>query len=251
MKYLLSLFGIFSLLFVNAQSDVNDTTLTIPMFYASYAYQIPGGDMANRFGNNSVISGGFMTKTRANWLMGADFSFLFGNKIKISDEIMQNLKTEDGYIIDMGGSYAQYALYERGYYISGRFGKLFSVLAPNPNSGIMLMGSMGYFQHKIRIEVLDNSAPQLLDDYKKGYDRLSGGFGISEFIGYMFLSNNRLLNFYGGLEFNQAWTKPLRKVNFDTRLPDEKQNRFDSLMGFRIGWMIPVFKRLPEKYYYF
>ena len=224
--------------------------MNIPMMYASYAYQIPGGDMAQRFGNNSVISGGFMMKTTANWLYGADFSFLFGNKVKIDEEIMLNLKTELGYIIDDGGSYAEYSLFERGFYVSARFGKLISVLAPNPNSGIMVMGSAGYLQHKIRIEVLDNSAPQLVDDYKKGYDRLTGGFGINEFIGYMYLSNNNLLNFYGGIEFNQAWTKPLREVNFDTRLPDENQNRFDSSIGFRVGWMIPFFKRMPEKYYY-
>ena len=250
MKYLFSILGFFWIMIACAQRDVNDTSMNVPMIYASYAYQIPGGDMADRFGNNSVISGGFMLKSATNWLYGADFSFLFGNKVKISEEIMQNLKTELGYIIDDGGSYAEYSLFERGYYISARFGKLISVLTPNPNSGFIVMGSAGYLQHKIRIEVLDNSVPQLNDDYKKGYDRLTGGFGINEFIGYMYLSNNNLLNFYGGIEFNQAWTKPLREVNFDTRLPDEHQNRFDSSFGFRIGWMIPFFKRMPEKYYY-
>ncbi len=151
----------------------------------------------------------------------------------------------------MAGNYASYSIYERGYYISARIGKLIPVLSPNPNSGITLIGSLGYLQHKIRIEVAENTAPQLLDDYKKGYDRLAGGFGLSEFVGYTYLSNSKLLNFYLGFEINQAWTKPKRDVNFDTGLPDELQNRFDVLYGIKIGWIVPLFKRMPEKYYYY
>ena len=182
------------------------------MFYATYSYQFPGGDLAERFGNNSSIGGGFSWKTNQNWIFGAEFNFLFGNDVKIADQIMNNLKTEDGAIINMAGNYTSYSIYERGYYISARVGKLIPVLSPNPNSGITIIGSLGYFQHKIRIEVVDNSAPQLQDDYKKGYDRLAGGFGVSEFIGYTYLSNSRLLNFYLGFEINQAWTKARRDV---------------------------------------
>ncbi|MCF8369888.1 MAG: hypothetical protein K9G76_12680 [Bacteroidales bacterium] len=251
MKYYLLL--LFSLWVISTfgQNSVSDTSLSIPMFYASYAVQLPGGDMADRYGVNSTVGGGFMWKIPTHWILGADFSYIFGNKINNSDELLSNLKTENGNIIDMGGNFADYSLYERGFYVSGRFGKMFPVLSPNPNSGIVLMGSAGYLQHKIRIEVLNNTAPQLQGDYKRGYDRLTGGFGISEFVGYMYLSDSRLLNFFGGFEFNQAWTSPMREVNFDTRLPDEKQNRFDSFVGFRLGWIVPIFQRLPDKEYYF
>jgi hypothetical protein len=236
---------------LNGQSDISDTTLSVPMFYATYSYQFPGGDMSERFGNNSSLGGGFMWKTNQNWIIGAEFNFLFGNDVKIADEIMDNLKTSEGAIINMAGNFTSYSVLERGYYISGRVGKLIPVLSPNPNSGITLIGSLGYLQHKIRIEVADNTAPQLLDDYKKGYDRLAGGFGISEFIGYTYLSNSKILNFYLGFEINQAWTKALRDVNFDTGLPDEITNRFDVLYGVKIGWIIPLFQRMPQKYYYY
>ena len=53
---------------LKAQFDINDTTLSIPMFHATYSYQFPGGDMADRFGNNSSIGGGFLYKTNQNWL---------------------------------------------------------------------------------------------------------------------------------------------------------------------------------------
>ncbi len=233
------------------QSDISDTTLSIPMFYASYAYQIPGGDLADRYGNNSNIGGGFQWKTNKNWIFGADFNYLFGSDIKNADRIMSNIKTDNGNIIDMAGNFTDYSIYERGYYISAKFGKLFPVLSPNPNSGIIVTGSVGYLQHKIRIEVTNNAAPQLNGDYKKGYDRLTGGPGISEFVGYMYLSNSKLLNFFAGFEFTQAWTKPKRDVNFDTRKPDEISRRFDLLYGIKVGWIIPLFKRLPEKYYYY
>jgi hypothetical protein len=233
------------------QVSIKDTTLSIPMFYASYAYQIPGGDLAARYGNNSMIGGGFQWKTTENWIWGADFNFYFGNDIKIGDEIMFNLRTEGGQIIDMAGNFAGISMYERGYFMGFRFGKLFPILSPNPNSGIVIMGSAGYMQHKVRIEVTQNSAPQLNGDYKKGYDRLAGGFGISEFIGYTYLSNSRLFNFYAGFEFTQAFTKPLRDVNFDTMEPDEISNRTDLLSGIKIGWIVPLFKRMPEKYYYY
>lgn len=251
MRILLVFIGLFLVLTSYGQFGVSDTTLSIPMFYASYAYQIPGGDMSERYGANSSIGGGFQWKTKNNWIFGGDFSYLFGNNIKNSDQIMSNLKTHNGNIIDLSGGFAEYYIYERGYYISGKFGKLFRVLSPNPNSGIIVMGGFGYFQHKIRIEVTSNSAHQLLGDYKRGYDRLTGGIGISEFIGYIYLGNSRLLNFFGGFEFIQAWTTPLRDVNFDTREPDEIQKRFDLLSGIKIGWIIPLFKRQPEKHYYY
>ena len=234
-----------------SQVSASDSAISIPMFYVTYAYQFPGGDMADRFGNNSSIGGGFQWKTTKNLIVGGEFLFLFGNNVKIADDIMFNLKTNDGDIISMSGNFTNYAIFERGYYISGRIGKLIPVLSPNENSGFVVMGSLGYFQHKIRIEVEKNTAPQLDGDYNKGYDRFAGGFSISQFVGYMHIGDNRLLNFFGGVEIYEAWTKPKREVNFDTTKPDLITNRFDLLVGLKIGWLIPIFQRMPEKYYYY
>ena len=234
-----------------SQASVSDSVLSIPMFYVTYAYQFPGGDLAERFGNNSSIGGGFQWKTNKNWIIGSEFLFMFGNNVKVADQIMFNLKTSDGDIISMSGNFTNYAIFERGYYISGRIGKLLPVFSPNQNSGIVVMGSLGYLQHKIRIEVEKNTAPQLKDDYKKGYDRLAGGFAISQFVGYMHIGDSRLLNFFGGIEIYEAFTKAKRDVNFDTRKPDKITNRFDLLIGLKIGWVVPIFKRMPEKYYYY
>ena len=233
------------------QVDISDTTIHIPMFYASFSYQVPGGDLADRFGANANIGGGFQWKTNTNWVFGGDFNYIFGSTIKIEDELMSNLRTESGHYIDQAGNFGIVNNYERGYFVSLKVGKVIPVLSPNPNSGILLMAGVGYVQHKIRIEVTDNNIPQLMGDYKKGYDRLTGGISLSQFIGYMFFSNSKLANFYGGFEVTEAFTKPLRDVNFDTRKPDEVSNRLDLFFGVRVAWIIPLMKRLPDKVYYY
>jgi hypothetical protein len=233
------------------QTDISDTTLSIPMFYATYAYQFPAGDMKDRFGNNSVIGGGFQWKTNKNWLWGAEYLYLFGSNVKVKDQIMANIKTTDGDIISMAGNFTSFRVSERGYHLSAKVGKIFSIFSPNPNSGFYLTGGAGYLEHKIKIDVVQNNVPQLIGDYKKGYDRLAGGFCLNETIGYVYLSNTRLLNFFAGIEFSQAWTKPLRDVNFDTGDPDPVQKRYDAFTGIKFTWIIPLFKRQPEKYYYY
>jgi len=234
-----------------SQTSPKDSSVVAPIFFMGGGFQVPGGDLADRFGNNACAGGGFLLKTRDNWLAGAGFTYLFGTDIRIEDQVMANLYTSDGHIIDEGGNYGFYTLFERGFYLPLHVGKVISLPFTNPNSGLLLMGSAGYFQHKIRISVQDNSIPQLKGDYKRGYDRLTGGVGISECIGYFHIGNSRLMNYFAGVEFFQSWTKPLRDVNFDTRLPDAPSKRKDLLMGVRIAWMIPIYKRMPEAFYLF
>jgi hypothetical protein len=107
----------------------------------------------------------------------------------------------------------------------------------------------GMLQHKILIDNEDRNVPSISGDYKKGYDRLSNGFALREFIGYQFLSNYRLINFYAGVEFIQAWTKCRRIVNFDTMQRDLTK-RHDLLIGIRVGWLLPIYNRMPDEYYY-
>lgn len=234
----------------HAQVDVEESSITAPMVYGAYGFQIPGGDMKDRFGSNSLISPGFQVKLKSNWMFGLEFSYMWGNKVKNGDEILQHVLTQDGQVVSTDGTYAIFDLFERGYTIMGHFGRLFNVLAPNPNSGFFVKVGAGYIQHWIRIQIADYEVPWLEDDYAKGYDRLTGGFALSQFVGYLYMGNTRILNFYGGIEFMQSWTKGMRDVNFDTGQKDDSQ-RLDILNGFRIGWVIPIYKRKPKDYYYY
>lgn len=237
-----------SLLFLstNAQVNIKDSIVFTPLISASYSYQWPGGDLVNRFGSNSSIGAAFMIKTKRNWIIGIDGNFIFGNNVK-ENGILDNISTENGQIIDEYGTPIAIDFFERGFSTSFKFGKLFPLLGPNKNSGVVLIGSLGLLQHNIRIE---GDFPQIQDDYKKGYDRLTNGLALSEFIGYLYLGNKRTLNFYAGFEFTQAWTQNRRSYNFDTMEKDETK-RIDVLSGFKIGWIIPLYKRVPEEYYYY
>ncbi|MFC1734322.1 hypothetical protein ACFL6I_28800, partial [candidate division KSB1 bacterium] len=147
--------------------------------------------------------------------------------------------------------YTDYYLQERGFYASVKLGYLIPIFNSNPNSGLLVMSGVGLLQHKIRIQDSENNAPQISGDYKKGYDLLSNGLGINEFVGYLNLSKSRLLNFYIGFELNQAWTQNRRDYNFVLMGKDET-NRFDLLYGIRIGWIFPIYgmQKGGEYYYY-
>jgi hypothetical protein len=232
-----------------AQISVKDSTIRIAMLTGNFAQHIPGGDLAKRFGTSSNLGGSFMFKSKKNYLFELEANFLFGGDVK-EDNIFQDIATPSGHLINQLGQLAEIRLYQRGLYSSFRIGKLFNFFGPNPNSGIFILAGAGFLQHKIRIENLGNNTPQVMGDYKKGYDRLTNGFAINQFVGYMYLSNNRLLNFYGGAEFIQAWTQNRRSINFDSMEKDDTK-RQDLLSGIRIGWIIPLYKKMPQKYYYY
>jgi hypothetical protein len=221
----------------------------IAMIFPALGFQMPGGDMADRFGVSSSIGPGFQVKTKSNWIFGADINFIFGNQIS-EDSLIQNLLTVDGFVISDQGQVADLSFYERGFFAAARVGKVIPVFGSNPNSGIMITVGAGMLQHKIRIAVEDNLAAALRDDYKKGYDRLTNGFSTTQFIGYMHVGESRVSNFFAGFEFVQGWTKNRRSMNFDTMRRDDAE-RLDLLYGVKVGWLIPFRKRDAKDYYYY
>ena len=233
-----------------AQVNVRDSVIFTPMIQVTYGYQFPGGDLARQFGGNSSIGGGLSFKTKRNWLIGIEGNFMFGQSVKNSDSLLKIISTREGFVIDANGYYADMVYYERGYNFLLKFGKVIPLLAPNPNCGFVVTAGGGYIQDKIRIHNPGNTAPQLLGDYKKGYDRLNGGIALTGSIGYMYLSSKRLLNFSGAFEFMQAWTSPYRKRNFDTGKQDTRKlsSQFYTL---RVSWILPLYKRVPKEFYFY
>jgi hypothetical protein len=230
-----------------SQLSVRDSTIGFSMLGATGSYSSPSGDMAERFGNNYSIGAFFYRKTKTNWMWGFQGSFLFGDKVTETG-LLDSLVTSQGAIIDKDGTYGEVLFYERGFQIEARIGKIFPVLGPNKNSGILFMAGAGLLQHKIRIESQGSEIPSIEDAYSKGYDRLSNGLCISEFLGYVNFGNKRMVNFFIGLEATQAFTQSRRDFNFDTRAKDET-NRNDLLFGIRAGWIFPLYKRVPNAYY--
>lgn len=106
--------------------------------------------------------------------------------------------------------------------------------------------------NRIRCEFGSYASPpaNLSGDYLYGYDRMRGGFAYSGEIGYMYMSNSRLLNFSISLEFVQAHTKPLREWDFNLMMKDTN-SYVDRYWGIRFSIYIPTYKRMPAEYYYY
>lgn len=232
---------------VLGQRNVEDSTIVAKHLALSYARQFPGGDLSSRFGDNNSLGVLFNVKTTKNVMFGLDGTFIFGNEVT-EPGLMSNLLTEDNEIIDNSGHVAKIQIQERGFTLFAVGGKVFDCVGPNPNSGLLVKVGAGFMQHKIRIEHALNRITQLEDEYLKGYDRLTNGLGLSQFVGYYHMDSQRLANFYVGLEAIQGFTQSRRDLNFDTGISDT-QPRLDMLFGIRAGWVIHLYSREPQLYY--
>ena len=240
--------GFWFLVSISSAQNVKDSSLFVPMVKLSYSLQGPGGDLVDRFGTNSNVGLNFTIKTTSHWIIGAGGSFIFGNRIK-EKGILDNLKTSSGFIINQNGNPAEVRLFERGYTVSIYAGRQFHWLGINKNSGIFAYAGPVFLIHKIKIDDIGHQSPPLVDPYPKGYDRLTAGFGAQQFVGYLFLSSKKMLNFFVGCEFTEAFTKSQRSFDYDLMKQDTKK-RIDVLQGIRIGWILPLYQKPAQEFYY-
>jgi hypothetical protein len=221
------------------------------LFNLSYAYHSPGGDLGKRFGDHfSVGSGLEFISDKGHWLFGLGMNYYFGNQV--GENPLSALQNDQGGIIGNNRSYADIQLRMRGFYTGVHLGKLIPLGFANPRSGIRVTVSAGLLQHKIRIQDDPLSfVPQLDEEYKKGYDRLSNGLSFTEFVGYQLLSTNKRINFFAGLELTQGFTMSRRDFDFSMRQQDTTE-RLDLNVGFRVGWILPFYvgERASEEVYY-
>jgi len=235
-----------SFIHLKAQS-VKDSAFRIMMVNVHFSGQLPFGDLAKRYGADLGAGGSFMCKTKHNFLLSTEVSYFFGRNIR--EDPLKNYKVGDGHqLTDNEGYPADLRLTERGWNIYANAGYMFTKLGHNPNSGLMVTAGMGWMQHKIKFYDANKKVAAVYGNLKKGYDRLSGGFALSQYIGYQYLSNNRLANFNFGFEFYEGFTQSLRGFNYDTGLPDTKR-RFDVMIGVRLAWTLPLYKRIKDFYY--
>jgi hypothetical protein len=229
------------------QNGIKDT---IPssgvMINMSYAAQLPGGDLAKRFGFNSNVQLGVYYKFNSNWIIGIEGATIFGNVMRETG-MLDSIATKDLNLIANDGNYSQVKYFERGYDIQITGGKVFPLSKKNLNSGLVVTLSAGYLRHHIRIETPSDWTPQASGDYLQGYDRLTAGVCVTEFAGYQYISKNRLFNFFAGFEFTQGFTKSLR-YDFDI-MSKNTSLRSDLLNGIRVGWILPILKTQATAFY--
>lgn len=238
------------LLIVNAQNDKNIKSKELNsgfIFGFSYGYNIPIGDLSKRYGNNFKID---LTPTyyfkNSNFSIGVEASYIFSGGVK--ENSFLNLLSDDNYVIGLERSLSNIKLSERGVIIGGLISKIIP-LNKNIRSGIRLELGSYFFRHWINFKI-EGEVPQLKSEYLKGYDRLTGGLALKEFIGYQYLKENSKVNFYAGFEFYQGFTKNLRGYNYSEATFD-KTKRNDNLIGIKFGWILPLYiVDKPEEIYY-
>lgn len=201
--------------------------------------QSPGGDMGKTFGNHASIGFGGLLKSKNNWVISAEGNYLFAGDIK-NLSIFDQLSNEAGYIPNNTGTPANYSVGLRGMSFFLKAGRVFALNKFKKNNGILYQTGIGYLQHKINIQTYQNEVPPLNENYVVGYDRLTDGMALNQFLGYQFYSQNRFINFYAGIDFSVAFTKNRRGFNYDTRQFDN-ENKTDYLIAFRAGWLIPIY----------
>lgn len=206
----------------------------------SWSYQLPQGDMADRFGDSQNV--GVQAEwifEKSNIIVGVSSDFFYGNAVK--EDIGALFRNEQGVIFGIDQTATNLTLKERGFYYGLHFGKLFAInKKKNPRSGIRLVLGVGQMQHYIRISDEFDSAGQFKGDYKKGYDRLTGGLTVVPFLGYQHTSTSRRMNLFAGIDYHAGFTQSQRSWDFDRLGPDTK-SRKDGLLGFRAGISLPIF----------
>ena len=200
--------------------------------------QVPGADMNKRFGLNGAAKFNIYHLCPSGFTFGLTIGNIFGQTVK--EDVLANLKNSDGEIVAINGLYSFVKLRETGFTAQANIGKLFNGIGHNPLSGIFIEIGAGLTQHRIDVDDFDELLPQVLEDYAKGYDRLSNGFSLHQFIAYQLMSDNHLVNFRIGLDFTQAFTQNRRDHDFVIRAKLD-ESRVDLLTGLRFEWIIPFY----------
>ena len=245
---------IFFLLSVVAMAQTDSTRKAVPevkpappkefkaqravLFRFNYVYTVPTADLAKRFTFIAQLGGSVGMKFESGWDLRAEASYMF-SKYVAENNVFDSIAGSNGYLVDRNGYNFYPDISMRGFTVGAHLGRLFP-LGRNRNSGILVSVGAAFIQHRLHFQNLSNVAPQVTGEILKGYDRLTNGYTINQFIGYQFMGMNKMLNFYVGLDFAQGRTQYARNWNNDLMGSDERQ-RADNYWGIRLGWILPIY----------
>ncbi|MDR1459340.1 MAG: hypothetical protein LBI60_03925 [Bacteroidales bacterium] len=222
------------------------------MLNPNFTYNIVMADLSKDYGNNLAIGMDIGLKTKSNWSIDFGFKYHFGGKVRqhLVDSAFKYL-TVDGYFISSNGvATTEIEVEFRGVSFHLQAGKIIPVTKRYRNSGIWIKAGIGVTQHQMHIKNPEEKVPHLAKDYKKGYDKLTIGFSLYQFIGYAHINRRNLFCMYGGVEFMENFAKRQREYDYSMMKKDNSK-RFESMVGFKIGWIIPLYKHNPNTIFYY
>lgn len=231
-----------------AQGNVQKEPLSMSLFQFQIGGYTPGGDLDEWYGEFASVGFSYAYKTKSNWLLGADYNYLFSNRVNDANTRFRELRFANGMVLGNEGEFINVLVQWRGFTSGIYAGRIFSVIGPNPNSGIVVKFGINYMQHRTWIESREAEIPPLEGAYRGLYDRKRGGIALHQFIGYQNFSNSRMANFFIGFDIYQGFLSDQRPFNVDA-LEFTDRNYFDLAVGFKVGWVLPVYKQVDQRFY--
>jgi hypothetical protein len=232
-----------------AQFNVRDSSRQAFMVNVSAGFAQPAYQLKERFGKftSLALSSGY--KTKSGWMVGIQGAFQFNEKV-LEKGAIAGILTKDGFLIGGDGTLYDMTYQMRSLQLDAFLFRLIPHTGHNPNSGLYAGAGFGYFDHRIRYEPEDRNAPlpQLDRDKRRGYDRLSGGWAVRPVLGYQYLGNKRLVNFFVQVEHIFARTASLRAYQFDQE-GVYNVSRNDGAWLLRFGWVLPIYRKPATEYF--
>ncbi|MBK6731633.1 MAG: hypothetical protein IPG60_11995 [Bacteroidetes bacterium] len=241
--FLLSAFAIQA----SAQISLKDSIVKASIINIDLGIGIPAGDLAERFGSHLIVGGGYQYKFENNVLLGGSAHYIFGNTVT-QEDLLSNMLIDDKYVIGNDGLLYTPIAGEQGFDFSVQIGQITKLFSTNPNTGVTWLVGIGMLEHAISIYIDKPFVPQLSSEYQKGYDRLSNGFMLNQYIGYYVFNNKNFVNFRAGVEFQEAFTKNRRGIDFDTQQTDD-ETHFDMMITLKLSWNLCIFEKPKRRFY--
>ena len=199
-------------------------------------------------------------KWQSGWLAGLDADIWFGmngDNLEGRVERMGNVFNPGETSMAVNGEDGVITAYNRALALRPSVGRIVQLLPKNPNSGLLLKVSGGWFMQKT-IFHQDFNHPQvyaLNGDYAKLYDHLRNGLMLTESVGFIYMSNYlTYVNFKITFDISQCWSWSSRPWQIDNTMGlngKDNSRYFDLLYGIRITWMFPFTGKTTYDYYYY
>lgn len=219
-----------------------------------------GGSMRDLYkGPYLDFSIGCDYKYKSNWMVTLDADLWFGynsDNLRNREQRMP-IYSANGLLYCWGGYDGAVTAYNRGLAVRLGGGKIIPVMKKNPNSGIMVKVSGGWFMQKTVFsqDMNESPVPQINGDYAKIYDHLRNGVMLTEGIGFVFMSNlSTYVNFKVMFEVSECLSWSMRPYQLDNQMGlNGKDNNkyFDLMYGLRLSWMFPLMGKTTYDYYYY
>ena len=235
---------------VAAQTDrqLDEAVVSSPHVGLVVGGAAPQGDWAQRYGVFGTVGMTAGLKTERNGYLYVKALSWSGADVT-EPQLLSDLTTEQGHIIDNEGDIAQITVTGRGGQFGAGVGKIFPTASSNLNSGWLVKAGVGSLHHNVHFDYTENRISPLEGDRVKGYDRMRWGAYAEAWLGYWLMSTDQRLNAFVGLSAGVAKTWSLRSINFDTLEPNAPEV-WDGWMGVEAGWVFHIYKRAQKEYWY-